>query len=129
MAISANELRIGNLVWKIVDGGKFVLEIGAENICYIQNESAAEFEPIDITTEMLLKLGFKESSIRKYWHSFRTQNDFYVSICLDNLGGAYVVGEIYAGSSETIVKHIHHLQNLFFCLSGKELTIKSTGFE
>jgi hypothetical protein len=135
--IKANELRIGNLVnRKFIDGVKQDTITGfdlwhSEKL----NEAIHLYEwsiisEIPITEERLLKFGFEK----------HTQDIFSISICESNLkrlvifnisSTKYGVGfvDYYTGkeNSETLpteLESVHQLQNLYFALTGEELTIK-----
>lgn len=101
--IQAKELRIGN--W-IIDNGK------QKQIHSISNHNARDYskvEPIPITEEWLLKLG--------YWPCNLTDNHF-------NISGHRIwkCNDIFICDKNGIVlKYIHQLQNLYFALNQKEL--------
>lgn len=110
--MKAQDLRIGNYinrhqsivsVWMLAqgDGGT------------INGVNEDEYKPIPLTEEWLLKFGFvchpwgwvnEQIGIRLTLHSFIYKND----------NGANIK-----------IKHVHQLQNLFFALTGEELTLKA----
>lgn len=117
--MKANELRIGNWihssslnkdrqVWSFYDLHYFL-----ENM-----------KPIELTEEWLIKLGFKDkqeevencninytySKNPQFWIQKHTEVDEHIFYGLNN-------------SIEVFIKSVHQLQNLFYCLTGKELTI------
>lgn len=114
--MKTNELRFGNYVYDTL--GK-VNKIDLEAITYIAKETHNQVKPIPLTEEWLLKFGFLkdlENGIYLninayaflYWQNNRVElldndNNFMISHC----------------------NYVHQLQNLYFALTGKELTFKS----
>lgn len=123
--MKANELRIGNWVyltdkekvWEILDGHE--IDECDDNL---------SVDPIPLTEEWLLMFGFT-----------RHHADYYNDVILlkdvinfDN-GEQYdcLKVKIYPhelGSAQSVkgdlqIKHVHQLQNLYFALTGEELTI------
>lgn len=78
------------------------------------------FQGIELTPEWLIKLGFDE---RCSWFHFDVHDD---------LGLRYEPVEnllvIYDNDESSIqlknIKHVHQIQNLFWCLTGKELELR-----
>jgi hypothetical protein len=119
-----NELRIGNYISPLGRGITVV-----EGLCIwdglIQSSNFAErgiedFEPIPLTEEWLLKFGATEKykSVSNRW-SFGI---FALDDPEDEDG--ILTNEFYYDSTLK-VKYVHQLQNLYFALTGEELTIKS----
>ena len=112
--MKANELRIGNIV--------YANNVGTHpSNSYLESHTIADgkdienamwYFPILLTEEWLLKFGFKrkhfECDLRQWWY-----NGFYVS----DLNGLY--------ARNVLLKYVHQLQNLYFALTGEELTIKT----
>lgn len=107
--VNANELRIGNLIEK---GGEW---FAAD---FIAIQMAHNYNPIPLTPEILEKYGFEKSN------EFRTYrlNEFDIE---------YVFGEWHwvvddrgdnEGTKPRTIKYLHQLQNLYFLLTGKELS-------
>jgi len=117
--MSAKELRIGNYVTlnndiKIVNGNLIKEQEQSEMII-----GEIYLEPIPITEEWLFKFGFLKDLDNDiylninayaflYWQNDRVElldddNNFMISYC----------------------KYVHQLQNLYFALTGEELTFKS----
>jgi hypothetical protein len=130
--MKANELRIGNLVnstllnecRKIDAWALSVIEQG--NYQNSHNTTITVFEPIPITKEWLLKFGFKhqyktnigqdffDCSIDSEFQLYVNLNDSMVSI------NKKYVGNVYSKK----IQYVHQLQNIYFALTGEELTIK-----
>jgi hypothetical protein len=123
--IKANELRIGNLViysngsilFKVIGISEFGIDIENEvEKTYIEYD---EFEPIQLTEEWLLKFGFEKQMM---WT--------YAINIIGNQKLIYYLGEKgwsignknYSDFSN--LKYVHQLQNIYFALTGEELTIK-----
>ena len=118
--MKASELRINNLVYGIdEDFNRLPVKIGMGDLCDIEcsTDNEGNYEPIPLTVEWLLMFGFK------------TANDIYYEkdgiglITGYAVGGAFVCGNSF-GSRHTHFYYVHQLQNLFFSLTGEELTIK-----
>lgn len=105
--INANELRIGNLVEK--NGVVYVAD-------FITIRMAHNYNPIPLTPEILEKAGFeiqisqidfwKKGKVYMYWDGEELSANF---------------GHIE--QLDVHVKYLHQLQNLFFALTGEELTV------
>jgi hypothetical protein len=115
--MKANELRIGNLIKFSEDGTIFTVGSIEEKGFTVQNDEettwieAEEFEPIPITEEWLLKLGFERDN-QGNW----------------KLKSGYHWIELYFyhvyinGQQVVLIDYVHQLQNIWFALTGKELT-------
>ena len=118
--MKATELRIGNYYTYgfIKDLTKWDLTEFAE--IYSDPEELKYWEPIPLTEEWLLKLGFDEDSIGHWW--INEEDDFYGFVNRGEDGFMLVIaGEEH---KETYVKHVHQLQNLYHALTGEELVTK-----
>ena len=117
--IKANEFRIGNLF--ILPNG----DIGKISYHEIRLMVVAiekpDYQPIPLTEEWLLKFGF-EWSIQHQAH-YLNGFDFVIDICTDY---SRVIKYKRGGEVMTRIQHVHQLQNLYFALTGEELTIKET---
>ena len=138
--MKANELRIGNLVFEKYSGTMIVMGIG-ENIrtsgetLYLAKQkklpsglySMETVAGIELTEEWLLKFGFEIGFLRMKYKVYRlkTKNG-YSNWFLNNNG--LMTKAFYSdnGLSEYYIriKYVHQLQNLYFALTGEELTPK-----
>jgi hypothetical protein len=122
--MKANELRIGNLVFADLYGEKPIL---VESICNINedifNSTTGEIpisslKPIPLTEEWLLKFGFVKKnaapSITRYF-----LNNFCVEFDPQDKYRFYCNGFYIE------MHHVHQLQNIFYCLVGKELLLNN----
>lgn len=125
--IAVNELRIGNWVkicFESKEGWEYtqVTDIYSDNTIdttHAEGDSRYYYEPIHLTTEILEKCGFKRIN---HIHGYT----FY-SLSESKMNRAHI--DIYPektswmGYSVSNCKHLHQLQNLYWCLTGKELII------
>lgn len=120
--MKASELRIGNLfVWSgFASMGQGQDVVGFNNIGYHNL-----MEPIPITPEWLEKFGFENIGTDDY-HSkpmFKKHGCDW-KYCLEGYFSQYFC----QGHSEPAIvgdiQYVHQLQNLYFALTGEELTIK-----
>lgn len=115
--MKANELRLLN----------FVNYRGVDIILYSNYElykalvNIKDIEPIPLTEEWLLKFGFDRHN-----NLFFSNHDYFSYIELDAYGCDGLYG--YCLSDERSIyhklEHVHQLQNLYFALTGEELTLK-----
>jgi len=123
--ISASELRIRNIhegddfsiprlgISSVKIDGKSFNHITSYGI-HLVDEGKMEFKPIALTEEWLVKFGFTKGGDRCYRiHTIRIFININKTIFA------------YAFEGAVNIKFVHQLQNLFFALTGEELTIKS----
>ena len=117
--IQANELRIGNWVYDTRTVGSRVglpVVLNEKVVKRILEYDVDYYEPIPLTPEILEKCGFEkiyESKIHStywinglsyyYWHERNIQYASFKGLELES-------------------KYLHQLQNLYFALTGEELT-------
>jgi len=124
--MKAQDLRIGNYYQYAGNSGIIyarVKGIKQNEFGFFSDLDGVNFgicKPIPLTEEWLEKFGI-DFSIEKEWHQltftikgllFETASSmegFTYNLCFDNMIN---------------IKHVHQLQNLYFCLYGEELTIK-----
>jgi hypothetical protein len=118
--MEAKELRIGN----IFGFGEMIHEathwdIRNLRVQELKGENSLTYKPVPLTEEWLLKFGFETSkwddnnSLRKMIGSNDYTIVFYSNdIC--EIGGVITKK----------IEFVHQLQNLYFALTGEELTIK-----
>lgn len=129
--LTASELRIGNWVklkdlpttpyWQVESVGNLIMVGG-------QLWSIEELEPIPLTEEFLIKIGFIRQGGRKMW----VKDKLCIELKeLPNIRGEFIEGW-YVGLKDLgnvlfhsfmKVNHVHQLQNLYYGLCGEELTI------
>jgi hypothetical protein len=130
--MKANELRIGNLV---TESNIDVISIEIADLQCIKYGDT-NYKPIPLTERWLLKFGFKKDEV--------TSDSFYISIIEDcqyleiypsnteeDCFIGYITNDFINDSEDgsdpiflNEIKHVHRIQNLYFGLTGEELTIK-----
>ena len=109
--MKAQELRIGNLISK---KGRI------EKIHSVSRQDARDYskiEPIHLTEELLLKFGFDEKQAHDGIFGFEKDNFWYINEHQIRFNHGWIILDIK-------LKYVHQLQNLYFALTGEELTIK-----
>lgn len=119
--MKAQELRIGNLV---IEKGKI------KPMYSISNHNAKDYstiKPIPLTEEWLLRFGFVKEVEYKKKINFSRFHLFQI-----NASNSYNDNENefkvnFYQSKQCVelcrIKHVHQLQNLYFALTGEELTL------
>lgn len=116
--MKANELRIGNLVEINAPIINKVIAVDVYHISKIKKNKDC-CKPIPLTEEWLLKFGFEKTE----WdnnNSFRKMigNNDYTIVFYSN--GICEISDIITKK----IDYVHQLQNLYFALTGEELTLK-----
>jgi len=124
--MNANELRIGNFIYFIIcnkEDSKLdelkKMTVDSNDFKYIQNDSSL-FEPIPLTEKWLSDFGFKKTneSEEVEWYSL---NGFEIAIHEED-------GKVYFVYQHMVLRHIinvHQLQNLYFAITGTELSYEN----
>jgi outer membrane protein assembly factor BamD (BamD/ComL family) len=107
--IKANELRIGN--W--YDHNGRYEQVTPNTILEVWESERTWVKPIPLTTEILEKCGFEQQNGVMAWE----KED--VVIAFSTLGNFF---RLYPRTNR--IKYLHQLQNLYFALTGEELTFK-----
>jgi len=127
--INAKELRIGNTIRYTHDTdlskklrGTF-LTVDLDTLTYLETGDRPDFyEPIPLTPEVLEKCGFEKGKGK-----FRNNGlDYYkkglIYVCLTR-NGEFKYGTPKGIGCKPTITYLHQLQNLFWCLCGKELEV------
>ena len=116
--MKASELRLGNWVECLsstqqVQGVKMYGDCSEVDLTAIHWIDDVDIKPIPLTEEWLLKFGF-ETKDKVFWDvgNFRVGQDRW---------GGY---DYVSRRVDIDLKYVHQLQNLYFALTGEELTIK-----
>ena len=125
--MKSNELRIGNFVSLPFENDKIYTIRGVDIECLQEGMDSESMQPIIITEEWLLNFGFT-----------RHHSDYYNDVILLKDVFNFDNGEQYdclkvkiypheLGSAQSVkgdlqIKYVHQLQNLYFALTGEELT-------
>lgn len=112
--MTANELRIGNLVIAKDTPLESIVKVRAQHIAEAEEHNPSWFlHPIPLTPEILEKAGFKYDTVCYY------RNGVHIGSFKDGL--YFTCSPISKDSVE--IKYLHQLQNLYFALAGEELEI------
>lgn len=130
MALSAQELRIGNLInmgGNTIDTYQTYKPVKVTLAflwCIVrENEERPDavlsiFQPIELTEEWLKRFGFEWSIYHQAFHKDGFEFDLN-----EQFNSSYIFStfkrQLYIGRE---IKYVHQLQNLFMCLTGEELT-------
>lgn len=102
------ELTEDNQVFKVVDRSKFPLPDGWQS------------EPIHITEEWLERLGFVVGSLKRWTTKYYMFHSFwYINFKRDGFC-SFIAFDCFLKEAQ----YVHQLQNLYFALTGEELTLK-----
>jgi hypothetical protein len=121
MEIEARELRIGNYISSMYGEGAAVIKSIVEEknwggyfvVTENNKTSIKMINPIPLTEEWLIKLGFKKDKVdlaTYYFGDFEIQLPVYLK---------------YKDAHLNKIKYVHQLQNLYFALREKELTYEN----
>jgi hypothetical protein len=117
--MKVQELRIGNYILGMFQNNDGMFQSVIELNLTVFNEIAEwegnDYEPIELTEEWLVKFGFEFNNLNEthYFENFSfrlhlRENEFFYN---------WIGGNIF-------IQHVHRLQNLYFALTGEELTIE-----
>ena len=123
--IKANELRIGNLFIE-ENSNKIIEVIGLDKKTVVFSGKFLyqwQAKPIPLTEEWLLKFGFENVHTDWFYKDIAKTNSyqFCFNICLSN--GKITLDSGFDENSIIKLKYVHQLQNLYFALTGAELTV------
>ena len=110
--MKSNDLRIGNWIYfPMIKNNYQIIRLDFDN----KNEN--NYSPIPLTEDILLKCGFYQKN-----NLFILKD---ITLQLINCGTEIDnhLGFVLLGFNNEI-KYVHQLQNLYFALTGEELTIK-----
>lgn len=117
--IQANSLRLGNWVsFKGLWQGK-VREISSSGVILIEGNDGffddENIQPIPLTEEILFKCGFSRGD--------KTPIDYWKILPHYNIGKFEIFHEIgYKINSNLPIESLHQIMNLYYSLTGQELT-------
>lgn len=112
--MKAKEIKIGNLV------NLYGTTATIQGVDFVNNYNGSDrkfdrFKPIPLTEDWLLRLGFlRLGEGFEFWESSAFNIEF-----MNNLWCISYTSSILC----THIKHVHQLQNLYFALTGTELTL------
>ena len=116
--IAPQELRLGN--WININGNPFQLELPDFNLIVNENGKST-YEPIELNEDWLLKLGFEAERSTVYLKlKYSTNVSDYVLYDRETKELLFVKNnQLWLSKQE----YVHQLQNLYYCLCGRELII------
>lgn len=109
--MNVKELRVGNWYKWYADGRYYFFKVDRENFA-LEDGTLANFEPIDITPEILIESGFiKFENCLKNYQKYAQYDKDRVSIILDSdWENSWTIScEYFEGDCP---KYLHQLQNL-----------------
>lgn len=113
-----NELRIGNLLYN----DNVIVKIDARSVFDIWDDKGIKtYKPILLTEEWLLNFGFEKSNRLDLGELKHCYAIFSLAIMIRH--NSFFIDWI-GGNTE--LKYVHQLQNIYFGLCGKELTLNKT---
>ena len=133
--MKATELRIGNWFYSTAKGRNEQFE--KHHFCSHNDSSVESYyieecaEPIPLTEEWLQRFGAKFELVENYYRYFildyNVWQHYHISKAMpnmkDNLLWSFIVKNNDGKSYELYsITYVHQLQNLYFALTGKELT-------
>lgn len=104
MSIKVEELRVGNWLYRKSINQNVRISIDSFN-------DLIDYEPIELTEEILLKCGFE------YDGAFYFKDGIFLEYEDNSL-------RLDCMSDSVNIKYLHQLQNLYFALTNKELNVK-----
>lgn len=129
--MKANELRIGNWLSGMFNTNDGFLQQPLEispDVIYEIYDGVGDYNPIPLTEEWLLRFGFLKADEWHFWINLQTH---YFELMYSNLHWYPIIAQLPEMSIEeeqrvglNAIYHVHQLQNLYFGLTGQELTIK-----
>ena len=119
--MKATEVRIGNYVYDTKGEINKINLAAIEYLLRYGSSGACQVKPIPLTEELLRKCGFQQRPIRNDSYSLFLQ-EFCIYRNEDTCH--FELPNEYGGTGSYIeIKYLHQLQNLYFSLTGEELTI------
>jgi hypothetical protein len=123
--IQPQELRVGNvLMYTGFDEGEMRCEVDANYIMWCEDDNDGFNElnrPIPLTPEILLEMGFEKPE--NNWMKLQICND-WTYLFWNKLAGF----ELSVNKHSVVlphIKYVHSLQNLYYALTGEELTLNT----
>ena len=132
--IAGNELRTGNIVSIPMCGINAIVEIiGQNHFCVDATNLDLSYEnsdfnledadAIDLTGDMLLELGFDTDTYYNYFKKISEYASLVISMKDGCRGGIWESVSVADHDLDINVRYVHQLQNLYFALTGEELSI------
>ena len=116
--IPANELRLGNKILKLAG---YVVEVDIDTLIRIKR-SPQFYKPIPLTPEVLEKCGFENDISVGVWLKKNRPVEL-TSIAIWDKGNDVPYKFCMHDNKPFPIHSLHQLQNLYFALTGEELTV------
>ena len=123
--MKANELRIGNYYYGDVLFPSEYNVITANDLVELDSDPLDDYyQPLPLTEEWLIKFGFGDARITDRLYTRKKTDGFY-GFYINKETMSYCTFD-YEGTIDDIIKiqYVHQLQNLYFAVTGEELTMK-----
>lgn len=124
--MKANELKIKNLVNHSIYGDCEITALDYEMICIQRNDldikewfDLENFKPIPLTEKWLKDFGYFIVETNECVEAFKENFRYSIQQVEENVNWFWCDGETVL----TTIKYVHQLQNLYFALTGTELTL------
>ncbi len=121
------ELRKGNLMTNNLTGDLIVVK-AYDIYCLEEGMDSFIMQPIPLTEEWLKKIDQYSTYGDQKWISLtKLKAELHFEIFTRELHGTEIVTTIKSKFSDLIldpIKYVHQLQNLYFAMTGEELTLK-----
>ena len=125
-----NELRIGNYIKLMLNYEDFaIVQVTFNDLEAVHNKKGV-YEPMPLTDEWLYKFGFKyiDKGDNDYITYTDPNHDYYLQLDVRNDGKYSILDNDNSFNdlrafSMVDISYVHQLQNLYFALTGEELTL------
>lgn len=137
--MKANELRIGNWIKyedklvQVVQLSSLMILCQRDENQFLVNCAPKEFQPIELTEEVLVKIGFEDrKGYFNYSRVFGDENNYCDSIhiyyCAPLKHFRFTHDKVKADDLQKMdlynIQYLHQLQNAYYCLTGQELEVE-----
>lgn len=125
--MKASELRLGNWVECLsstqqVQGVKMYGDCSEVDLTAIHWIDDVDIKPIPLTEEWLLKFGFDDNDLTFINNGLELS--WLIRMCESGERSCFYLSDNFPEDFQIRVEYVHTLQNLYFALTGEELTIK-----
>lgn len=135
--MKGNDLRLGNWIMGIgymrvtelkTELGNNFITASNKDVVFMDEEDS--FQPIELTEEVLLKIGFDAMHENRYMYEksiinkHNINDDVYVTFHIINKTLKINFSKNLQILNLYDIKYLHQLQNAYYCLTGKELEVE-----
>lgn len=125
-SIKPTDVRVGNLL-ECMYNGKTVKVVDLDVLEVLSTSAGTQYSGLKLTEDWLVKFGFEKWILESNESCSYYKHGVLNLMKSDSLSYGCSFEPENNHSWFTEIKHIHQLQNLYFSLTGHELTIKNTG--